>query len=645
MNGRKERIDGSLGIPNPGDPSLPVAGQGTLSRVRASRTSRWRAAVLIGVHLLIAAHITHFMVAGRTLSPVEPSESMYTLELGELNAGFIFFAVALLSTLIFGRLFCGWGCHIVALQDFCGWIMKKAGIRPRPLRSRLLVWVPLVAALYMFVWPTVMRLTGIDPRPFPGLRNGLVTDGFWDTFPGPLYAALTLAVCGFAAVYFLGAKGFCTYGCPYGGFFGFVDQFAVGRIVVNESCEQCGHCTATCTSNVRVHEEVRRFGQVVDPGCMKCMDCVSVCPMGALSFGVGKPAVLKGAGRGAAPRRHYDFTVVEELVFLLVGFVSCLAFRGLYDGPPLLMSIGLGGISGFLALKLWRLASSATVRVQNLNLKLAGELRRAGVVFAVAGIAWFALVAHSAWMQWELHQGARWLERTEISRTELLDGAWRQREMSAAHDEAVRRSLRHFAAVDRWGLADWVEVKLGLAWLYMVLDDPAAAEAHVRRAVALTPRSPSRYESLAEFLSWQGRHTEAAAALRKKIEVSRHPDARDYFRLGAVLIQAEQFHPAVDAYHKCLELAPQTFDARFSLGVLLHRLGRTAEAVTELTAATQLDPQDAPAQIELGLALADAGRPDEAAAALRRAIELDPDSPEAHRRLPQRIRELEAAGS
>ena len=31
---------------------------------------------------------------------------------------------------------------------------------------------------------------------------------------------------------------------------------------------------------------------VVDPGCMKCMDCVSVCPNDALYFGFGKPTLM-----------------------------------------------------------------------------------------------------------------------------------------------------------------------------------------------------------------------------------------------------------------------------------------------------------------------------------------------------------------
>src|SRR5258705_8284793 len=84
------------------DPALPVAGTGRLSFVRKSRRSKWRAGVLIGVHALIAAHIAYFFAFGRAVSPVEPSESMYTLELGFVNCGFLFFAAALLGTLVFG---------------------------------------------------------------------------------------------------------------------------------------------------------------------------------------------------------------------------------------------------------------------------------------------------------------------------------------------------------------------------------------------------------------------------------------------------------------------------------------------------------------------------------------------------------------
>ena len=59
-------------------------------------------------------------------------------------------------------------------------------------------------------------------------------------------------------------------------------------------------------------------GMVVDPGCMKCMDCVSVCPNDALYFGFGPlPIGLKGgtgpsvalAGAGAGTNNELKQTI------------------------------------------------------------------------------------------------------------------------------------------------------------------------------------------------------------------------------------------------------------------------------------------------------------------------------------------------
>ncbi|MGA1046072.1 MAG: 4Fe-4S binding protein, partial [Phycisphaerales bacterium] len=259
------------------------------SPIRKSRNA-WKRAVVLGViQVLIIAHVVQWWLMGTTVAPFEPSEAMETLKYGVVTVGFIFFALALASTAILGRWFCGWGCHVVMLQDLCD-----------------LTW--------------------------PGWSIQLTTEDFWRTFPGVAVAVPFLFICGFACVYFLGAKGYCTYGCPYGGFFAPLDEVAPGRIRVTDACEHCGHCTAVCTSNVRVHEEVRDFGMVVDPGCMKCMDCVSVCPNDALYFGFGAPAVRKDAVRrsegsvasaGTGPieitppakaSRAYDLSWPEELV-------------------------------------------------------------------------------------------------------------------------------------------------------------------------------------------------------------------------------------------------------------------------------------------------------------------------------------------
>ncbi len=263
-----------------------------------SRASIWRAGALIALTLLMIAHVIQWRLTGQTVSPIEPSETMHTLQRGAVNAGFIFFSLAILATLIFGRFVCGWGCHIVALQDFCAWLMKKFGIKPRPFRSRLLVFVPLIVALYMFVWPTAYKffagyfveaaertaLPAVSPTTCHHRILGHLSLGrrrhpfslylrLYDRlFPGlRRVSALTpVRMAAFSAL---------------------ADKFAPGKIRVTDDCNQCGHCTATCTSNVLVHAEVKQYGMVVDPGCMKCMDCISVCPNDALYFGFGKPAV------------------------------------------------------------------------------------------------------------------------------------------------------------------------------------------------------------------------------------------------------------------------------------------------------------------------------------------------------------------
>ena len=64
-----------------------------------TRRARWRAGVLILINVLMIVHLIQWLILGMTISPVEPSETMETLEVGVVNAGAIFFLLAILSTL------------------------------------------------------------------------------------------------------------------------------------------------------------------------------------------------------------------------------------------------------------------------------------------------------------------------------------------------------------------------------------------------------------------------------------------------------------------------------------------------------------------------------------------------------------------
>ena len=330
---------------------------------------------------------------GKTLSPIEPSEGILFVAEGIVNTGAIFFALALLSTLIFGRWFCGWGCHVVLLQDWCYLLLRKIHIRPKPFRSRFLMFFPFALAFYMYIWPLLYRFL-IVKIPWPEMSNQLLTEDYWGSFASPIIAVPFLLVCGFATVYVLGAKGFCTYGCPYGGFFKPLDAVSPMHVRVNDNCKQCGSCTAACTSNVRVHEEVKLYKMVIDSGCMKIMDCVDVCPNDALHIGFGTVALGK-----RTQKRKYNLALWEEFFVSGLFLLGFFAFRRLYEFIPMLMAVGISLVVTWLVWKAIKVLQESNVSFHSWRLKFHGKIKPAGVLFILIAVILFALTAHSAVIQ------------------------------------------------------------------------------------------------------------------------------------------------------------------------------------------------------------------------------------------------------
>lgn len=587
--------------------SLPVLKKSPVQAngIKHSQTSRRRAAVLLTVNALMIVHIIQWLLTGRTISPIEPSETMYTLQNGALNAGFIFFALALTATLIFGRFVCGWGCHILALQDFCAWLLKKCGLTPKPFRSRLLVFVPLVAALYMFVWPTVNRYFTAPPNQplIPQFTNHLVTTEFWATFPPVAVAIPFLFVCGFMTVYFLGQKGFCTYGCPYGGFFSLADKLAPGKIRVTDACNQCGHCTATCTSNVIVHAEVKQFGMVVNPGCMKCLDCVSVCPNDALYFGLGKPAPLLAP----SVTKTYSLTWPEEIAGAVIFFGSLLAVWDVYQLVPMLMALGMAGVTTFLALRTWRLLRSPDLSFYRFTLKASGQMRRAGWIFAGSAFLWLGLTAQSGWVRYHERAGARAFESLQIPDELALaqpnPAAW----LSPADRRNIAEGQEHLHAARKFGLFTNDVALPKLAWLDYLAGD-------TEQAVQLLGRAATHQHGQAKALSL-------------------------YYQ-GAILNRTGRYEPALTSLEQALAERPDLILAREERGVALWQLGRRQEAVAVWSEAVKLNPALPLANNMLAGAAASLGQNEVAATYEKQADQATPTDPFFHWMLGLRLQNV-----
>ncbi len=552
--------------------------------------------MLVGVHLLILVHIAHWLISGRTIAGLEPSEAMEFSKHGVVNLGLILLVGAALITAVFGRFFCGWGCHIIAMQDLCRWLLIKVGIRPKPLRSRLLRWVPIAAFVYMFLWPIVYRLGA--GRVFPQLTAALTTSNLWASMPGWVIGGLTIAVCGFAIVYVLGAKGFCTYACPYGALFGAADRLAPLRVRVTDDCDQCARCTAACTSNVRVHEQVRDFAMVRDSGCMKCLDCVAACPNDALYVGLGRPALgAKPRVEGRPAGRPWNVSWLEEIVLASAFVLAFGVFRGLYGLIPFLLTLGLSGILAFLSLTMVRLVENRNLRFGAARLKRDGRVTSAGWIFAFVMIVVGGLWAHSALVRFHEIRGDVAFNDTATLRAAAMDLGFQSIDDQTAL-VLVERGYRDIEWVQRWGLVSNPSSHFKAGWFAFLQGRTEPALASVEQAIKVQPGAPEVHLLHGRVLAGIGRPKEAVMAFVRSVEID--PEApQGFISLGSLSGALGDVSRAREVFRRGLLRHPGNADLHYNFGVACAMEGDFVEAMGAFERALEINPEHVEARDNL----------------------------------------------
>jgi len=643
---------------------------------------KWRIATLIGVHVLFIAHFVHWKIRGRTLAPLEFNEVMYTIHQGIVTAGFILMALVMVATLIFGRFFCSWGCHILALQDSCGWLMDKLRIRRQPIRSRTLMWIPMVVMFYLFIWPQILGLFhGIEGPQLEVVQAGssrwssFSTDNFWRNLPPPGVAIFTFFICGFAIVYLLGSRGFCFQACPYGALFSIADQLAPGRIVLAKDCNQCGLCTKACSSDILVHKELAMYGMVTNPRCLKDLDCIAACPEEAVQYGFRKPPLFrKGHPMGSYSGR-YSFSLKEDLLMLVLFVFSVFIFRGLYDAVPFLLAVGLAVCTAYLSVLSWRFVRSKSMQLRGIMLKDIGHVRTGGMVFSVSMVVLFILILHSGIVQWHT-----WKGKAVFTELAAINGA-------NAAPEHVQEGIAHYESALAIGLIAPIDRRKELANLYLIAgdhtrsvellngiiaDDPAHVEARYRlgelanaagdRKTALVQwertldlgvvRPHSRDEELLGLAALAvaddhaGKGDQAKAEQLYEEAAARLPnDPRPLLAWSGMLARSGGDKKAIELLQQALLRGADEVLVRNNLGSLMLRDGSWIEAREQYQRLVELHPSDAQVRYTLGVAQARTGDPLAAQESLVQALRLDPTHARAKQALDLLVEQRTKTGS
>ncbi len=450
--------------PPPRSTSRPDAG------TRVSRLRWQRAAVLGAVCVGMVVHVVHGGWAGTTLAPLELSESLRTVHQGVVTAGALLMVAAIAATAIYGRFFCGWGCHFLAVQDATTALLGRFGLGRERAPWRALRWAPVALVVYLYGWPLLPVLLGevawpgLHVQPAESAWGSFQTDDLWRSMPGVPVMVATFFVGAVALVAVAGPRAFCQTACPYGVFFAGADRLAPQRITLTGACSGCNRCSEACWSGVDVLGELRASGAVRNSACMRDLDCVAVCPTGAITLSRA-PLQLRPA-RPAEVRAPW----AEEALAALLVLGGFLAFRGLYAAIPVLMALPAAVLVAVVTLRALGLRGGAAV----------APTGKGTLPLRLAALSLLAFTAHSG------------LVRLHEARAQTAELAAR-----AGDPSDLAEAIAEWEAARDLGVYAPTTLRSRLADLYLRRGDRRAAVAELRAVVDADPGDEGARRALA----------------------------------------------------------------------------------------------------------------------------------------------------
>lgn len=235
--------------------------------------------------LVVSSIVIYLMRSGKNINPhsVCPYSgvcfgvpaSAGLLDISPFLISAIVGGVILLSTMVFGRFFCGWVCPIGSIQEFVHAIGRKSSLKKTPSISNSLhkkmsyikyvILLINVTMAYLLVQPLYMNLC-----PVLSLSN----------IGKPLIiAGATVSLLIISSIYV--ERFFCKYLCPFGALMNIMQMIGkvlrIPRFKIKVNEQLCTHCTL-CTKNCPMQINVDALYIVEDGDCIQCNRCKTACP-------------------------------------------------------------------------------------------------------------------------------------------------------------------------------------------------------------------------------------------------------------------------------------------------------------------------------------------------------------------------------
>ena len=236
----------------------------------------------------------------------------------------MFLLVAFLAmAFLLRKAFCSWLCPVGTVSEYLGRLGKWLFGR------NFVLWrwidIPLRGLKYLllcfFVW-AISMMSADAIAAFMRSDYGVVAAVKMLNFFRHL-SATAIVVLVLLAIASLFVKNFwCRYLCPYGALLGFASLLSPLRIRRDPApCIDCGKCAKVCPSTLPVDKLIT----IRSVECTACLECVAICPAGALQMAL--PKMVTRA------RRMPAWAMAAGVAVLFLGIVGYAKAAGLWNSP------------------------------------------------------------------------------------------------------------------------------------------------------------------------------------------------------------------------------------------------------------------------------------------------------------------------
>jgi polyferredoxin len=208
--------------------------------------------------------------------------------LGIVTGSYITFAALFVTSIFFGRAWCGLLCPGGGLCELARSLNDRP-FRPRPLRFlKYIVWVVWIASIILVAIFIGKGFHGVDP--LLGTAGGISIHS--PELVGFYYLVVSIVM---ALSLIFGRRGFCHALCWMAPF------LVLGRTLRNTlrtpalqlaadggRCTGCGVCETVCPMSLPVKDMIDR-GRLEHVDCILCGSCAAACPTGTLWMEIGSP--------------------------------------------------------------------------------------------------------------------------------------------------------------------------------------------------------------------------------------------------------------------------------------------------------------------------------------------------------------------